>query len=132
VIRGYSDHAANERTFLAWLRTGIAVIAFGFVVEKFNLFVLTIASTAAIDAARRSELQRLAGPFSGYEGLALILIGIIIVIIAAARFAQTRRLLNDQEMHSASNSRVELVLTAVLALVVAGFSFYLVIYHAVS
>lgn len=28
MIRDYSDHAANERTFLAWLRTGIAVIAF--------------------------------------------------------------------------------------------------------
>jgi putative membrane protein len=27
MIRDYSDHAANERTFLAWLRTGIAVIA---------------------------------------------------------------------------------------------------------
>ena len=40
MIRGYSDHAANERTFLAWLRTSIAVIAFGFVVEKLNLFVL--------------------------------------------------------------------------------------------
>jgi putative membrane protein len=132
VIRGYSDHAANERTFLAWLRTGIAVIAFGFVVEKFNLFVLTIASTAAIDAARRSELERLAGPFSAYEGLALILIGIIIVIIAAVRFARTRQLLDDQEMHAASSSRVELVLTAVLALVVAGFSVYLVIYHAIS
>jgi inner membrane protein YidH len=132
VIRGYTDHAANERTFLAWLRTGIAVIAFGFVVEKFNLFVLTIASTAAIDAARRAELQRLAGPFSGYEGLALILIGIVIVIIAAARFTRTRRLLNDDEVHPAGNSRVELVLTAVLALVVAGFSFYLLIYHAVS
>jgi uncharacterized membrane protein YidH (DUF202 family) len=37
VISGYSDHAANERTFLAWVRTGIATIAFGFVVEKFNL-----------------------------------------------------------------------------------------------
>jgi putative membrane protein len=132
VIRGYSDHAANERTFLAWLRTGIAVIAFGFVVEKFNLFVLTIAATAAIDAARRSELDRLSGPFSAYEGLALILIGIVIVIIAAVRFAQTRRLLNDEEVHPASNSRVELVLTAVLALVIAGFSVYLVIYHAVS
>lgn len=132
MIRGYSDHAANERTFLAWLRTGIAVIAFGFVVEKFNLFVLTIASTAAIDAARRSELERLAGPFSAYEGLALILIGIIIVIIAAVRFARTRQLLDDQEMHAASSSRVELVLTAVLALVVAGFSVYLVIYHAIS
>ncbi|MGH7841400.1 MAG: YidH family protein, partial [Candidatus Binataceae bacterium] len=36
MIRGYRDHAANERTFLAWVRTGIAVIAFGFVIEKFN------------------------------------------------------------------------------------------------
>jgi putative membrane protein len=118
--------------FLAWLRTGIAVIAFGFVVEKFNLFVLTIASTAAIDAARRSELERLSGPLGRYEGLALILIGLIVVIIAFMRFARTRRLLDDQEMHSASSSRFELVLTAVLALVVAGFSVYLVIYHAVS
>ena len=39
MIRGYSDHAANERTFLAWVRTGSAVIAFGFVVEKFNSVV---------------------------------------------------------------------------------------------
>jgi uncharacterized membrane protein YidH (DUF202 family) len=37
MIRGYSDHAANLRTFLAWVRTGIAVIAFGFVIENFNL-----------------------------------------------------------------------------------------------
>jgi len=35
-------------------------------------------------------------------------------------------------MHSASSSRFELVLTAVLALVVAGFSVYLVLYHAIS
>jgi hypothetical protein len=54
MIRGYSDHAANERTFLAWVRTGIAVIAFGFVIEKFNLFVLTIASSASAFAARKA------------------------------------------------------------------------------
>ena len=49
MIRGYSDHAANERTFLAWVRTGIAVIAFGFVIEKFNLFVLAMANANSID-----------------------------------------------------------------------------------
>jgi putative membrane protein len=38
-MSNFSDHAANERTFLAWLRTGIAIIAFGFVVEKFNIFL---------------------------------------------------------------------------------------------
>ena len=32
-------HIANERTFLAWIRTSIGVMAFGFVVEKFALFI---------------------------------------------------------------------------------------------
>ena len=38
MIERYSDHAANERTFLAWIRTAIAVMAFGFLVERFDLF----------------------------------------------------------------------------------------------
>ena len=33
------DHMANERTFLAWIRTSIGIMAFGFVVEKFALFI---------------------------------------------------------------------------------------------
>lgn len=33
-----SDHLANERTFLAWLRTSLGLIAFGFVIERFILF----------------------------------------------------------------------------------------------
>src|ERR1700726_2831794 len=43
MIERYGDHAANERTFLAWVRTAIAIMAFGFLVEKFDLF-LRIAS----------------------------------------------------------------------------------------
>ena len=46
MIRGYSDHAANERTFLAWVRTGIAIVVFGFVIEKFNLFLVMISPIA--------------------------------------------------------------------------------------
>ena len=38
MIRNFAEHSANERTYLAWVRTGIAVTAFGFVLEKFNLF----------------------------------------------------------------------------------------------
>ena len=37
------DHMANERTFLAWIRTSIGIMAFGFVVEKFALFIKQIA-----------------------------------------------------------------------------------------
>ena len=32
-----SDHLANERTFLAWIRTSISIIVFGFVVAKFGI-----------------------------------------------------------------------------------------------
>src|ERR1700692_709802 len=39
MIRKFSDHSANERTFLAGVRTSIAVLTFGFLVEKFDLFL---------------------------------------------------------------------------------------------
>lgn len=38
MINGYCDHAANARTFVAWPCTGVAVIAFGFVIEKSAAF----------------------------------------------------------------------------------------------
>jgi len=121
--RGYHDHAANERTFLAWVRTGIAVIAFGFVIEKFNLFVLTMASASSLDAGARKTV----GPFGRYDGLALILAGLVLVAVAAARVVRIGRLLDDQEIHSAAGVRVELIVSAASALMVAGFSAFLVL-----
>ena len=47
MIERYSDHAANERTFLAWIRTAIAVMAFGFLVERFDLFLQIAGQTLA-------------------------------------------------------------------------------------
>ena len=125
MIRVYSDHSANERTFLAWVRTGIAVVAFGFVIEKFNLFVLAMADTGLPDTGRRLQLERLSGPLGRYEGLALILVGMALIIVAAARFVRTGRMLDDPEIHSSIGVRTELVLSAVLALIVAGLIAYL-------
>jgi putative membrane protein len=127
MIRGYSDHAANERTFLAWVRTGIAVIAFGFVIEKFNLFVLTMASASSLDAGHRLQLERVSGPFGRYDGLALLIVGLALIVTAAVRFVRTGRRLDDQEIHPAGSLRAELILSAALALFVAGISAYLVL-----
>ncbi|MGC2220909.1 MAG: DUF202 domain-containing protein [Methylocella sp.] len=127
MIRGYSDHAANERTFLAWVRTGIAVIAFGFVIEKFNLFVLTIASSTSAEVARRLQLERLSGPLGHYGGLALIVGGLALIVAATARFVRTGRLLDDPETHSAGSVRAERILSVMLVLFVAGLSAYLVL-----
>jgi putative membrane protein len=127
MIRGYSDHAANERTFLAWVRTGIAVIAFGFVIEKFNLFVFTIAGSTSAEVAYRLQFERLSGPLGRYGGFALIIGGLALIVAATARFVRTGRLLDDPEMHSAGSVRAELILSVMLVLFVAGLSAYLVV-----
>ena len=126
MIRGYSDHAANERTFLAWVRTGISIVVFGFVIEKFNLFLLMIADADAVKG-RREALERLSGPVGRYEGLALILVGLTLIVVAAIRFIQVRRLLADQETHDVGGYGPELVLSGVLALAIAAYSIYLLL-----
>ena len=128
MIDKYSDHAANERTFLAWVRTGIATIAFGFVVEKFNLFVRTIAEVNGADSAARLRLERFSGAFSHYDGLALIVIGMAIIILSLVRFIRTSRLIDDQQLHSAGSIRAELTLAVVLALIVMSMTAYFALF----
>lgn len=49
-------HMANERTFLAWIRTSVAIMAFGFVVEKFSLFVKQMAYYLGKESSPASRL----------------------------------------------------------------------------
>jgi putative membrane protein len=127
MIAGYSDHAANERTYLAWVRTGIAVVAFGFVIEKFNLFLLAMAETTPAAVAIRPHLARISKGVSRYEGVVFILAGVGLMVLATLRFVRTTRLLNDPRTHMASAVRTELVLSGLLIVLMAAYSLYLVI-----
>jgi putative membrane protein len=70
VGRDFGYHAANERTFLAWVRTAIAVMAFGFLVEKFDLF-LEIATPSFSGRTLSLSSQR----YGKLAGLARIVLG---------------------------------------------------------
>ena len=119
MIRGYSDHAANERTFLAWVRTGVAVTAFGFVIEKFNLFLLAMASARAMDIRHIPAFEKLSSPLARYDGLTIALVGLFLIVAAAIRFVRVRRLIEDQDAHDPGGDHAELALSAALALVLA-------------
>jgi putative membrane protein len=127
MIHAFSDHAANERTFLAWVRTGIAVIAFGFVIERFNLFLIAVAGSAPLQAAERVRIDRLSGPLGRYDGFALIVAGFAIIVLAALRFVRTGRLIDDTQTHTSEGLRAELILSAAIVVAVAGFSVFLVL-----
>jgi putative membrane protein len=122
MIGGYSDHAANERTFLAWVRTGIAVIAFGFVIERFNLFLVMLVRSSAQEVTNR---LRPMGGLGHYEGLGFICGGVAIIVLSTVRFIRTTRLLDDPATHSAKSVRAELVLAAWLVVLVTAYSVYL-------
>lgn len=47
-----SDYLAAERTLLAWIRTGLALMGFGFVVARFGLFLQQLPATQRTTAAR--------------------------------------------------------------------------------
>ena len=84
MIHRYSDHAANERTFLAWVRTAIAVMAFGFLVERFDLFLQIAGQTLARRAL--SPTGQLVG---NTAGLILIALGAGLMVLAIVRFRKT-------------------------------------------
>jgi putative membrane protein len=121
MIRNFTEQSANERTFLAWLRTGIAVIAFGFVVEKFHLFIMALASTAAAGAGREIGTERLSGPLGRYDGLALMLVGVVLIVIGDLRFTRNKRLINDAEPQITADVRTERIVTIVVVLLVAAY-----------
>jgi putative membrane protein len=124
MIPEYSNHAANERTFLAWVRTGIAIIALGFVIEKFNLFLVTVARTVVLEGQPLAELQKLSGPLGRWGGYPLVVGGVALIVLATWRFLRTERQLLSKEAYPASVVRTEFVLLTVCLLFVAGFSAY--------
>jgi putative membrane protein len=97
-----SDHLANERTFLAWIRTGIGIMAFGFVVVKFTLFVKQLSIV----------LQKpLPAPSHGYStaiGIFLVAFGSLLNLMSFIRYRSINKELQD------SNYKPSNLLTTVL------------------
>jgi len=92
MIERYSDHAANERTFLAWVRTAIAIMAFGFLVQKFDLF-LRIASQSLAAGSLPADSQIV----GNIAGLLLIGLGGVVMAFAAIRFRKTTHDIDAKE-----------------------------------
>jgi putative membrane protein len=111
------DHLANERTFLAWVRTGVAVVVFGFAIGRF-----------AIAMRQLTELQghglRTAG-FSVWMGMSSIIAGVVMVLAGLLRYHKTRAQL-DAGTFQPAGFVVDLItiLTVLFGLVLAGYLIY--------
>lgn len=88
-IRNRRVHMANERTLLAWIRTSIAVMAFGFVVEKFSLFVKQLGYYLG------KEAMPPAAGSSSLIGILLVLLGVVMGVLSFIRYKTVEKQIDD-------------------------------------
>ncbi|MGD0541974.1 MAG: DUF202 domain-containing protein, partial [Tepidisphaeraceae bacterium] len=89
--RHTSDHLANERTFLAWIRTSIAVIGLGFVVAKFTVWLREL--SVRLDQSTPIRHSGLSMPL----GIGLMILGGLLAVTAAWRYHTVKvAILNGQ------------------------------------
>jgi putative membrane protein len=109
---------AAERTFLAWIRTGIALMAFGFVVARFGLFLRELAS----DNATVSH------PHTGFSlpvGIVLIVAGIVVNAVAAIRHRRYIQAIDRGCFRQAYGSAFAFSIAGLLAVIGLAVAIYL-------
>jgi putative membrane protein len=109
MISRYPDHAAIERTNLAWVRTAIAVMAFGFLVEKLDLF-LQVAARSRGGRAPTAAYEAV----GGVSALLLIVLGTSMMAVATIRFRKVGRDIDAEEPRPGRGTRMDMVLVGLL------------------
>jgi putative membrane protein len=89
------EHLANERKFLAWIRTSIALMAFGFVIVKFSLFLKEIALLLESNSVSSKG-------YSAIVGVIMVALGVILAILAFLQYKKYEYQLNNNSYISSS------------------------------
>jgi putative membrane protein len=102
------DHLANERTYLAWIRTAVALMGFGVVIVRLRYMLLPGVATQG----------------HGWElGLLMAVVGVLLVLLATGHFFQVRRAI-EAESYEPSGHWI-IACSFVITLIGAGVIFYL-------
>jgi putative membrane protein len=111
------DHLANERTFLAWVRTGAAIVVFGFAIGRFSIAMRQL-------TALSGHPVRTAG-ISVWMGASSIVAGVVLVFAGLLRYRKTRAQL-DAGTFEPAGFVLDLItiLTIVFGLALAGYLIY--------
>ena len=93
------QHLANERTFLSWLRTAIALIGLGFIVARFGLFLREFGLVVKnANEGGNNSVASAVSPFGHYQssliGISIIILGIVLIVLALRNYVTTRSSIN--------------------------------------
>jgi putative membrane protein len=111
---------AAERTFLAWIRTGLGLMGIGFAVSRFGLFLRQLTATDSHLPTRTTRL-------SLWSGVALVALGVIVTLSSVLRHIQLIRELTSGTWQPGRISRDAVCLGVILAAIGIGMAIYLIL-----
>ena len=111
---------AIERTLLAWVRTGLALMGFGFVVARFGLFL------REIEAVRQAAPLKSPTGLSLWIGTALILLGVLVNLLVSAEHLRLMRHVQSGPPYGVRSWLLGVGVALVLALIGIAMAVYLV------
>ncbi len=112
-------YLAAERTFLAWIRTGLGLMGVGFAVARFGLFLREFRSNATETPVQSTGL-------SEWSGVALVALGVLVTLSATMRHLQLVRELAAGTWAPGGVSRDGIILALILALMGLMMAGYLI------
>jgi len=115
-VRNRRVHMANERTFLSWIRTSIAVMAFGFVVERFAIFMREIPQLLGKESAVPPR------GYSSVFGIILVAFGALMGVLAFIRYKRVEKQIDEDTY------RPSLILDVLLTITMLAVGIFLVAY----
>ncbi|TMH36513.1 MAG: DUF202 domain-containing protein [Betaproteobacteria bacterium] len=111
---------AAERTLLAWVRTGLTIMGFGFVVARFGLFLRMLAASQGV-----ADAAPLHTSVSSVVGIALVLIGTGCMILGALQHRSYTSTLPPADIPRSHDPRYPILLSIFLAALGLGLALYL-------
>lgn len=90
MIKKFADLSSNERTYLAWLRTALSLIAFGFMLERFDLFLQMFAKAVPNEKALHP------GVIGRDAGIGLVAVGVLVILLSTWEFVSTVRQIQSE------------------------------------
>jgi putative membrane protein len=111
---------AAERTFLAWIRTGLGLMGIGFAVSRFGLFLRQLAVVEVHQSTRTTGL-------SLWSGVGLVALGVIVTVSSVLRHIQLVHQLSAGTWQPGRVSRDAVILGLVLAAIGVGMAIYLML-----
>lgn len=106
---GPADFLANERTFLAWIRTSIAMMGFGFVIVKFAVFIRQV----SLMTNEQIPLSR--NRYSAAVGIVMVVVGALMASFAYIRFRHIQKQLFRNEFYPSRWLSLLVTLSIVIA-----------------